>query len=180
MEREPSPKAAHARAAEGPIADPAHADRAARHGHRNGNDPNAHAIPATVDVDVCLLLRAHAESALAEQRADARCCASSSSATSIPDEQLGAALAYLEVLWIEACARAAETDAARVELDALGGARPGAARRRPAATTPPCAACATAIERRVCRLLAVPERAAAATARVRRRRSAPGERSAGS
>ena len=33
---------------------------------------------------------------------------------------LGAALAYLEVLWIEACSRARETESARVELDALG------------------------------------------------------------
>jgi len=29
----------------------------------------------------------------------------------------GTTLAYLEVLWIEACGRAAETDAARIELD---------------------------------------------------------------
>jgi hypothetical protein len=35
----------------------------------------------------------------------------------IPEDQIGAALAYLEVLWIDARRRAAETDAARVELD---------------------------------------------------------------
>jgi hypothetical protein len=69
--------------------------------------------------DVCLLLRAHAESRWLsneltpvlreiEQR------------DTISDLQLSAALAYLEVLWIEAGARARETEAARVELDALG------------------------------------------------------------
>ena len=31
---------------------------------------------------------------------------------SIPEDQLGAALAYLEVLWLDSCRRAAETDAA--------------------------------------------------------------------
>jgi hypothetical protein len=70
--------------------------------------------------DVCLLLRAHAEARWPsneltpvlreiEQR------------DTIAEQQLGAALAYLEVLWIEAGARARETEAARVELDALGG-----------------------------------------------------------
>ena len=69
--------------------------------------------------DVCLLLRAHAESRWLsneltpvlreiEQR------------DTISDLQLSAALAYLEVLWIEAGARARETEAARVERDALG------------------------------------------------------------
>jgi hypothetical protein len=67
--------------------------------------------------DVCLLLRAHAEQRWLcheivpvlrqlEQR------------DSLPEEQSGAALAYLEVLWIEAAGRAAETDAAYAELDA--------------------------------------------------------------
>ena len=37
---------------------------------------------------------------------------------SLPDEQLGVALAYLEVLWIEASRRAAETEAASAQLDA--------------------------------------------------------------
>jgi hypothetical protein len=36
----------------------------------------------------------------------------------LPDEQLGAALAYLEVTWLEASRLAAETDAAFTELDA--------------------------------------------------------------
>jgi hypothetical protein len=67
--------------------------------------------------DVCLLLRAHAEQywlsheivpvlRQLEQR------------DFLPEEQLSAALAYLEALWIEASGRAAETDAAFAELDA--------------------------------------------------------------
>jgi hypothetical protein len=67
--------------------------------------------------DVCLLLRAHAEQrwlsievspVLRQLR----------QRDSLPEEQLGAALAYLEVLWIEATQRAAETDAAFAELEA--------------------------------------------------------------
>ena len=67
--------------------------------------------------DVCLLLRAHAEQCWLSlevgpvlhqlQQRD-----------SLPTEQLGAALAYLEVLWIEASQRAAETDAAYAQLEA--------------------------------------------------------------
>jgi hypothetical protein len=68
--------------------------------------------------DVCLLLRAHAEQGWLshelvpvlrqfEQR------------DLLPEEQLGAALAYLEVLWLEASERAAETEAAFAELDSI-------------------------------------------------------------
>jgi hypothetical protein len=71
--------------------------------------------PASPTSDICLLLRAHAEQRWLchevlpvlrqlEQR------------DALPEEQLGAALAYLEVLWIEASQRAAETDAAYAEL----------------------------------------------------------------
>jgi hypothetical protein len=84
---------------------------------QNPHSPR-HDRPSTFDV--CLLLRAHAEARWLgneltpvlreiEQR------------ETIADQQLGAALAYLEVLWIEASSRARETEAARVELDALGG-----------------------------------------------------------
>jgi hypothetical protein len=67
--------------------------------------------------DVCLLLRAHAEQRWLSlevspvvgqlQRRD-----------SLPEEQVGAALAYLEVLWIEASQHAAETDAVYAQMDA--------------------------------------------------------------
>jgi hypothetical protein len=70
--------------------------------------------------DICLLLRAHGEQRWLtyelvpvlrqlEQR------------DSLPEDQLGAALAYLEALWIEARRRAAETDAAHAELEQPGG-----------------------------------------------------------
>jgi hypothetical protein len=76
-----------------------------------------HSQPSPLS-DVCLLLRAHAEHSWLnhevmpvvrelEQR------------DSLPEEQLGAAMAYLEVLWIEAAQRAAETEAAHAELDAI-------------------------------------------------------------
>ena len=70
--------------------------------------------------DICLLLRAHSEQhwlisqvvpvlRQIEQRG------------AIPDDQLGAALAYLETLWLDARRRSAETDCARARLDALVG-----------------------------------------------------------
>jgi hypothetical protein len=48
----------------------------------------------------------------------------------IPDDLLGAALAYLEVTWLDAAARAAETDAARAELDRAHGERDGVLREK--------------------------------------------------
>ncbi|HMD51332.1 MAG TPA: hypothetical protein VKG62_01360 [Solirubrobacteraceae bacterium] len=65
--------------------------------------------------DICLLLRAHGEQRwltsellpLLRQLEPPR---------TIPEEDLGAALAYLEVLWIEASRRAVETEAAFTEL----------------------------------------------------------------
>jgi hypothetical protein len=50
----------------------------------------------------------------------------------LPDEQLPAALAYLEVIWAEAIGLAHETDAALCRLDAFASARqslPARARR---------------------------------------------------
>ena len=75
--------------------------------------------PPSPPADVCLLLRAHAEQHWLSQevvpvlRQLVHC-------DSLPEEQAGAALAYLEVLWIEASGRAAETDAAYTELDYPG------------------------------------------------------------
>jgi hypothetical protein len=70
--------------------------------------------------DICLILRAHAEHRWLtsevvpivrqlEQR------------DAIPEDQVGAALAYLEVLWIDARQRASETDAARAALESASG-----------------------------------------------------------
>jgi hypothetical protein len=69
--------------------------------------------------DISLILRAHGEQlwltaevvpivGQLEQRG------------AIPEDQIGAALAYLEVLWIDARSRAAETDGARAELEGDG------------------------------------------------------------
>jgi uncharacterized protein YkwD len=79
---------------------------------RNSNRPST--------FDVCLLLRAHAETRWLSNELTPVLREIEQRET-ISELQLGAALAYLEVLWIEASARARETEAARVELDALGG-----------------------------------------------------------
>jgi hypothetical protein len=75
--------------------------------------------PPAQTSDICLLLRAHGEQHWLiyelvpvvrelEQR------------RSVPDGELGTALAYLEALWIEAHMRAAETDAASAALEPPG------------------------------------------------------------
>jgi hypothetical protein len=67
--------------------------------------------------DVCLLLRAHAEQRWLSKEVGS-VLHQLRQRDSLPEEQLGAALAYLEVLWIEATQRAAETDAAYAEFEA--------------------------------------------------------------
>jgi hypothetical protein len=69
--------------------------------------------------DICLLLRAHGEQrwliyeVVPIVRQLEHC-------DSVPDDQLGAAFAYLEALWIEARHRATETEAAFAELEPPG------------------------------------------------------------
>jgi hypothetical protein len=119
-------------------------------------DPNSPRNPRESPAsDVCLLLRAHAESRWLSNEL-APVLREVERRDSISDQQMGTALAYLEVMWMEACSRARETESARVELDALGSGdqalvakahRYHAAARRLRDT----------IELRVCRLLAVPE-----------------------
>jgi hypothetical protein len=65
--------------------------------------------------DICLLLRASGEqhwltTQVLPVLAQVEC------PESVPPDQLGAAFAYLEVLWLEAGARAADTDAALEEM----------------------------------------------------------------
>jgi hypothetical protein len=67
--------------------------------------------------DVCLLLRAHAEQHWLSHEVGP-VLRQLRRRDELPEEQLGAALAYLEVLWIEASRRAAETDAAYAEFEA--------------------------------------------------------------
>jgi hypothetical protein len=66
--------------------------------------------------DICLLLRAYAEQRWLTSELEPH-LRELERAHAIPDEQLGAALAYLEVLWLDARGRAAETDAAFHCLD---------------------------------------------------------------
>jgi hypothetical protein len=76
-------------------------------------------LPDTSDPpDICLLLRAHCEQRwlISEVVPVLR---QIEQPGAIPDEQLAAALAYLETLWLDARRRAAETDAARARLDAF-------------------------------------------------------------
>lgn len=65
--------------------------------------------------DVCLLLRAYAEQRWLS-REIVPVLRQLESADELPEEQLGAALAYLEVTWLEASQYAAETDAAFAAL----------------------------------------------------------------
>jgi len=73
--------------------------------------------------DICLMLRVHGEHRwlvskvipLLRQLEDPG---------AIPPEELGAALAYLEVVWLEAGLRAAETDAAAADLRDAAGTPP--------------------------------------------------------
>jgi hypothetical protein len=65
--------------------------------------------------DICVLLRAHSEqrwltSQVLPVLVQVEC------GWEIADEELGAALAYLEVLWLDACRRAAETESALAAL----------------------------------------------------------------
>ncbi len=66
-------------------------------------------------LDVCLLLRAHAEQ-LWLSRETIPVLHQLQSPDGLPEEQLGAALAYLEVSWLEATRLAAETEAAHSAL----------------------------------------------------------------
>jgi hypothetical protein len=76
-------------------------------------DPAPDCPPA----DVCLLLRAHAETRWLSHEVVP--VLRELESASLSEDQLEAARAYLEVLWIEARDRAAETDAARDELEAI-------------------------------------------------------------
>jgi hypothetical protein len=68
-------------------------------------------------LDVCLLLRTHAEQ-LWLSRDTIPVLYQLQTPGGLPDEQLGAALAYLEVSWLEARRLALETEAAYAELEA--------------------------------------------------------------
>jgi hypothetical protein len=70
--------------------------------------------------DICLILRAHGEQLWLTAEV-VPIVGELEEPGAIPDDQVGAALAYLEMTWLDAAARAAETDAARAELDRTQG-----------------------------------------------------------
>ena len=72
-------------------------------------------LPTAPTSDICLLLRSHAEQRWLSHEV-VPVLRQLEQRDALPEEQLGAALAYLEVLWIEASQRAAETDTAYLEL----------------------------------------------------------------
>ncbi len=105
--------------------------------------------------DVCLMLRAHAQQQWLNREV-MPVLSDLKDRESVPEDQVAAALAYLEVLWFEASLRAAETDAAFAKLnetapDAERGLR-GQVRRYHDAV----GALHEAVERRVMELVAAP------------------------
>ena len=73
--------------------------------------------PTSPPSDVCLLLRAYAEQRWLSREV-VPVLRQLETPDELPEEQLGAALAYLEVTWLEASRHAAETDAALADLEA--------------------------------------------------------------
>jgi len=106
--------------------------------------------------DICLLLRAHGEQLWMLSRVLPLVC-KLERREQLPDEQMGAALAYLEVLWIEARSRAAESDAALARLRAPGGGPTGTLRERALRYHAAVRRLRTSLGGRVERLLAVPD-----------------------
>jgi len=72
-------------------------------------------VAETHPPDICLLLRAHSEQSWLTSRL-VPVLADLERPGCIPEDQLGAALAYLEILWLDARSKASETDAARAQL----------------------------------------------------------------
>lgn len=110
--------------------------------------------------DVCLLLRAHAEARWLTHKV-LPVLREFEQSPSHGEDQLGPGLAYLEVLWIEACGRAAETDAARVQLDDRGGNGDRALYEKAHRYHSAVRRLRSAVARRVAKLLAIPREAAA-------------------
>ncbi len=104
--------------------------------------------------DVTLLLRAHSEQRWLSREV-IPVVRQLETGESLPEEQLPAAYAYLEVVWIEAVGLAREADAALRRLEALDVARhtlPGKARRYHASVR----GLRAAVARRVAVLVAAP------------------------
>jgi hypothetical protein len=76
-----------------------------------------HSLAETHPPDICLLLHAHSEQSWLTSRL-VPVLEDLEHPGCIPEDQLGAALAYLEILWLDARSRAGQTDAARAHLGA--------------------------------------------------------------
>ncbi len=101
--------------------------------------------------DIALLLRCHSEQRLLSREV-IPVVRQIETGERLPEEQLPAAIAYLEVIWAEATALARAADAALGVLDADQGKLPAKARRYHAAVR----ALRTVLARRVAALIAVP------------------------
>lgn len=92
----------------------------------NHSPAGAHPVISLDDTshppDICLLLRAHSEQRWLSSRL-LPVLVDIERPEGVPDDQLGAAMAYLELLWIDARRRASETDAAYSQLDSGDGHR---------------------------------------------------------
>jgi hypothetical protein len=105
--------------------------------------------------DICLMLRAHGEHRWLSSKV-LPVLRQLTPPQTIPDDELGAALAYLEVLWIDATRHAAETEAAFKELmrtDPAGERPMNAQARRYHASA---RALRGVVGRQVCRLIGLP------------------------
>jgi hypothetical protein len=110
--------------------------------------------------DVTLLLRAHAEQRWLSREV-MPVVRQIETGEHLPEEQLPAAIAYLEVIWAEAGGLGRETDAALRRLDTFDPSRqplPARARRYHAAVS----ALREAVARHVCALIVAPAKPPAA------------------
>jgi hypothetical protein len=116
-------------------------------------------MPDTADLsppsEVCLLLRSHAEARWLSQQV-VPVLRELEQDDPLPDEQLAAARAYLEVLWIEACGRAAETEATCAELDPEDAEEDGALHGRARRYHESVRRLRDIVARRVAELVAIP------------------------
>jgi hypothetical protein len=112
--------------------------------------------PETEIVDICLLLRAHGEQLWLQTRVLPLVC-KLEQREPLCDEQLGAALAYLEVMWIEARSRAIESDAALARAQPSPSSATGTLRERARRYHAAVRRLRASLGARVAELLAVPD-----------------------
>jgi hypothetical protein len=114
-------------------------------------------------VDICLLLRAHGEQLWMQSRVLPLVCKLERRGTApegrgqLSEEQLGAALAYLEVVWIEARRRAAVSDAALARVQPQPGSATGTLREQARRYHAAVRRLRRSLGQRVTMLLAVPD-----------------------